>query len=221
MSAGRHDQRFAAVRQVLPDLLGHERHERVEQPQRAFQRVGERRRTAPSPSSSPQAHLGDLEVPVAILRPEEVVDLPPRLAELIVLHQPRDLGVEACSPAENPAVGERHCGLRAARRAAVGIARPSRPSCSPMDEARRVPDLVGEVAVRLDARWRSASCRCRARRRDQREAQGVGAVLVRDLERVEHVALVLLILLALLVAHQCRAGRRCGTALADEARCPT
>ena len=54
-----------------------------------------------------QLRLGDLQIPVAVLRPEEVVDLPTRLAELVVLHQPRDLACEALRPAEDPAVGQR------------------------------------------------------------------------------------------------------------------
>ena len=45
-----------------------------------------------------QLDLGDLQIPVAVLRPDEVVDLPTRLAELVLVHQPRDLGGRGAAP---------------------------------------------------------------------------------------------------------------------------
>ena len=53
-----------------------------------------------------QPQLGDLQEPVAVLSPEEVVDLPPRLAVLEVLQQPVDVGGEAAETAEDPALRE-------------------------------------------------------------------------------------------------------------------
>ena len=39
--------------------------------------------------------LGHLDEPIAILAPQEVVDLPPRLAEVVILKKASDLGDEA------------------------------------------------------------------------------------------------------------------------------
>ena len=60
-------------RSALPELLGDERHERVEQPQAVVEHVGEH---AQRPLvAGVEAHLRHLDVPVAELVPEEVLDL--------------------------------------------------------------------------------------------------------------------------------------------------
>src|SRR5207245_1204768 len=68
------------------------------------------------------------------------------------------------------------------------------------DQARGVPDLVGEVPVALDALLGDPDVATLSERR-QREAEGVGPILLHDHERVGDVALRLGHLLAFGVAH--------------------
>ena len=79
---GRDDDGLAGPGQVLPDLLGDEGHEGMEQLQDAVEGVGQHglgRRVALA-----QADLGELDVPVAELVPDEMVDEVGRLVELVL-----------------------------------------------------------------------------------------------------------------------------------------
>src|SRR5579862_9960336 len=62
-----------------------------------------------------QLCLGDLDIPVAVFRPEEVIDLAACLAKLIVVNQARDLADQSRAAADDPAVGQR-LGLKSAQR---------------------------------------------------------------------------------------------------------
>mmetsp|Transcript_32697 Transcript_32697/g.75035 ORF Transcript_32697/g.75035 Transcript_32697/m.75035 type:complete len:282 (-) Transcript_32697:1660-2505(-) len=84
--AGHHERR-PIVRQPLPQLLGDEGHERVEQTEARVEHVDERapglclrRRVVRA-----DALLGDLDVPVGVLVPQEGVDRLPRGAKVIVV----------------------------------------------------------------------------------------------------------------------------------------
>jgi hypothetical protein len=68
-------------------------------------------------------------------------------------------------------------------------------------EPRRVPDLVHERGVALDARLAERDVAA-GRGDGEREAQRVGAHFVDDVERIDDVALRLRHLLPLLVAHE-------------------
>ena len=83
-----------------------------------------------------------------------------------------------------------------------GIEAGDRPAFVHLGVARRVPQLGGEVAVTLDAVLRHLDVATLGRQRGQGEAQGVGAVFVDQLQRVDDVALGLRHLLPVLVAHQ-------------------
>ena len=72
------------------------------------------------------------------------------------------------------------------------------------DEARGVPDLVGEGARGRQPIVRQNQVAALHRQLREREAHRVGAVLVHDFERIDHVAARLGHLLAVLVAHQRR-----------------
>ena len=88
-----------------------------------------------------QTGLGDLQVPVAQLVPDEAVEQPGHVVEVVALVQAGDLLGHRRQPAEDPAVGhggQLHLGLGVRMRAV-------------QHEARGVPDLVGEVAPHLDA----------------------------------------------------------------------
>ena len=72
-----------AGRVVRPDLLGDEGHERVQQREHPLQRVEQRRRDLGL--ALVEARLGDLQVPVAELRPEERVGLLGGVGEVVGL----------------------------------------------------------------------------------------------------------------------------------------
>ena len=129
--------------QALPDLLGHERHDRVEQ---AAEAVEQRRQHALGDRAGrrvAEPALDELEVPVAEVAPGEVAELPGRLGELELLE------------------------VRSSRRAIVR-SRPSRIQRSSIGRSSRsiggrlvalqvhqgepggVPELVGEVAPLLE-----------------------------------------------------------------------
>ena len=78
------------VRQALPDRLGDEGHDRVQQSHVAFEHPGERPpgRRRPRRRASPRVRsggLGELQVPVAVLAPDRLVEQAGDLAELVVL----------------------------------------------------------------------------------------------------------------------------------------
>ena len=133
---GASDDGLAGPGQVLPDLLGDEGHERVEEPQDAVERVGEHGLGRRVPFAQPD--LGELDVPVAELVPDEMVDEIGRLVELVVSEARVERGRDRAQPAADPAVGERELGLPDLGTLGLEVHQ---------DEARGVPDLVGEGLV--------------------------------------------------------------------------
>ena len=101
--------RPARPRQVLPDLLGDEGHERMEEPQDAVEGVGQD--GLGRAVAFPEPDLGELDVPVAELVPDEVVDEVGRLVELVLLQARVELRRDLGQAAPDPAVGERQLGL--------------------------------------------------------------------------------------------------------------
>ena len=70
------------------------------------------------------------------------------------------------------------------------------------DEARRVPQFVGERAIAVRAVGVERDVRSRRGLRRQREAHGIGAVAFSDLDGVDHVAFRLGHLLPVGIAYQ-------------------
>ena len=66
--------------EVLPDLLGYERHERVQQSQHTLQHVRQHPARLVIPVA--QAHFREFDVPVGEVAPDEIVQHALRLAEL-------------------------------------------------------------------------------------------------------------------------------------------
>ena len=194
---GRRDERAGpALVEAAPELLGDEGHEGVEQAQDGVQHPGGGGAgLRPGRAVGTGQHrLGELQIPVAEDIPGEVVDRARRRVEAV--------GVEGCGhgagrtrglahdPAVDPALGLR--GIEAGdRRTAIGLA-----------EARRVPELGGEVAVAGDAALGELDVAPLRLHRGEGEAQRIGAVGLDQRQRVDHVALALGHLLPLLVAHQ-------------------
>ena len=138
-----------------------------------------------------QIGLGELDVPVAELAPEERVELASHLAELIRLDATRHLLGKARETAEDPRVGLRaRNGLT--RREAVEVAE---------HETARVPDLRHERTRLLGARAADELVRLLVDigveahvlvvgdKRQQVEAHRVGAVHGDEVHRIDAVAL--------------------------------
>ena len=60
--------------QILPDLFGNEGHKGMQQPQRAFENVGQGRKRRRA-IGRPEPELGHFDVPIAVIVPEEVIEL--------------------------------------------------------------------------------------------------------------------------------------------------
>ena len=178
------DQQVRIVRSVgqgAPELLRHERHDRVEQAQVRVQRLDERppRRLARLGGQRVvgQPDLRELEAPVAELRPDAVVQRPGDLAELVVGDRPVHLGGRRRRPRQDPALGraEQRAAIRCNARRAVPGSTPGRaPSTnrvafqSLLAKFRRVLDLLLAESL-VDARRRAV---------DQREPHRVRTGLV-------------------------------------------
>ena len=127
-----------------------------------------------------EGQLRDLQIPVAELVPQELVQHGGRVAEPVFLERRASLGDGRRQPALDPDVGERRWRLLGQRRVESAQIRE--------DQARGVPDLVGEVPVALDALLGDPDVATLSERRE-REAEGVGPVLLHDHDRVGDVAL--------------------------------
>ena len=184
-------------RQLLPDLLGDERDNRVQQAHhRVVHLQQHRHRRVPLGAARLQVRLDDLDVPVRVLVPEEVIEAVGGGVEPVApeprVHFPDDL----VQPVQDPAVDRRQVSRRRHRRPLRQFADRHQ------HEARRVPDLVDELAVPLHPLLREDDVHAGRRHGRQREPERVGADVVHDLERVDDVAARLAHLLPVLVAHE-------------------
>ena len=200
----RHGPRLADQRAVLgtmaslvPDLLGDERHHRMEQLSRLAQHEGRdgARLILLGTVGALQSGFAELDVPVADDAPDKFVERRRRVVQAILCQRMVDGVVGTCQLSKYPLVDGK---LRARR-----IETLRQHSAIHLREAGRVPELGGEVARSLDPGRRQAQTAGRGRRhRRHREAQRVGTVFVDQLQRVDDVALGLGHLLTLLVRHQ-------------------
>mmetsp|Transcript_23386 Transcript_23386/g.39949 ORF Transcript_23386/g.39949 Transcript_23386/m.39949 type:complete len:383 (-) Transcript_23386:1299-2447(-) len=150
--------------------------------------------------------LGDLNVPVCILVPQKCVDSLASGAEVVGLELPGHGGDQPVATRDHPALGE------GKGRNLLLAHRPTHSECSTLvgrqvvqahhEEARRVPQLVGKVAVALDLLHRERYVLTRRHAGDERQTECIGAVQRDGLQRVDDVALRLRHLLALPVTHE-------------------
>src|SRR5690348_6634268 len=170
-------QVIARSGQPGPQLLGDERHERVEQPQQRVE--AEVRDVLRRGVAITKAVLHRLEVPVAQLVPREAVGRVDRVLE----HEPLDAGGHVArgraEPGENPAILEVVAGIDRARRVE------RRRAGGGQDQPRGVPQLVAEAPVALDPALVEANVLARHRDRGRPGPQRVGAVLGDERPRVD------------------------------------
>ena len=180
--------------QGLPDLLGDEGHEGVHQLQDLGQHIEQHllRAELGLLVLAVEAGLGQLDIPVAVAVPDEVVDLARGHAQLVAVHVLADLFDHVVELGEDPLVldlqllgqlvfvdGEVH-----------------------HHKAAGVPELVAEVAHGLALLHVEAHVVAGGVAGDEVVAQRVRAVLLHDLQRVDAVAEGLGHLAALAVAHE-------------------
>ena len=197
---GRHRQQRGALRPFLrgdaPQLLGDERHERVQKLEDLVARPGGHRLRLRDCTRRParQDGLGKLQVPVAVDVPDEPVGRLGRLVETEGVERLGDLAAGLLQFVRDPAVERLLGGGRIERRHGHAVVH--------LGKARRVPDLGREIAIALDALGRELDVAALRRHGGEREAQRVGAVLIDQAERIDDIALRLRHLGAALVAHQ-------------------
>ncbi len=91
-----------------------------------------------------ETYFGYLDVPVAELTPQEIVDLPPRLTELIGINEAGDIDYQPIVTAHNPMIGQ-------GERSHIPRAPAEGETVAQIvhHKAGRVPYLVGEIAIGL------------------------------------------------------------------------
>ena len=137
---------FGDAGEPVPDLLGDERDERVEEPQHPVQHVDEHRARGVTALGvrALQRGLGELDVPVAEGVPGELVEGRGGLGELEAAQRVVHLGRDPLGAREDPPVSHRQRSL--AQRAVPGVEVPE----VQQQEARGVPQLVVERLVPVD-----------------------------------------------------------------------
>ncbi len=201
----RHHHRVAAG-QRRPQLVGDERHQRMDQPEQLVEHVpedaaGQVRRGL---VGAVQRRLGQLQVPVAELIPGEVVQDLADLRELELLEQRVRLGYHGGQPGQDPPVRDAEPGpVRRGQRDLVPVARRGA-GVHAVDEREpgRVPELVAEIARPGHPFLAERHVAARARAPGQREAGRVSPEPGDPVERVDGVSARLGHLLALRVPDQ-------------------
>ena len=91
----RDDKQLPAIGQVAPDLLGHERHDRMGRASTCSSTKS--RFAAASSIAVVEARLDDLQIPVAELRPEERVEVQDRVGEVVIVDALATDSIALCS----------------------------------------------------------------------------------------------------------------------------
>ena len=190
-------QRPVPVGHLRVQLLGDERHHRMEHEQDLVQSpggggagLGLRRGAAAA-----EGRLGELQVPVTEGAPGELIKRGGKFVESIGFQRRRSLLGRFGHLADEPTVDR----LQAARR----IEASHRGAAVHLAEPRGIPQLGAEIAIAFDPALRHLHVVPLDGERGQGKTQGVGAVGVDQPQRVDDVALGLGHLLALLVTDQC------------------
>ena len=184
------------MRDGLPDFLCDERHERVQEAQELVKHIHQHllRGQLALFVLAIQSCLGQLDIPVTVRVPDEVIDLGGGHAQLVRIHILRDLFDERIELGQHPFVLDLQ----------VGGIRKAVFFDGQVHEhiAARIPDLVGEIAHGLalfDVEAHIVAGRVAG---DEVKAQGVCAVFLGHFQRVDAVAEGLGHLAALVVADE-------------------
>ena len=182
------------MRQRLPDLLGDKRHERVQELEDIRQDIQQHllRAAGAALVAAVETGLGELDIPVAVRVPDEIVDLRRGDADLVLIEVLAHFLRERVELREHPLV------LKLERLGQLVFV----DGKVHHHKARGVPELVGEIAHGAALLNVEAHIVAGAVARDEVEAQRIGAVGVGHLERVDAVAEGLGHFASLIVAHE-------------------
>ena len=185
------------VAHAVPQFLGQERHEGVQQAQGRREGVVHHLERMPLLLRRPlvERRLGIFDVPVAEGVPEEIVQRQRRVVEAVALQVVVHGGDGLVQLGQQVLVVGRQ------RRRIEGEVAHIEPLRVHLHEAGGVPYLGAEVAADLELFVRDVDILPRGRNHQQRETQGVGAVFLDNVERIDGIAEALGHLAALVVAH--------------------
>ena len=155
---------------MRPKLLGHERHERMQQLDDFVEDKGGRGAglVLGRPVRALQERLGEFEIPVAKNIPDETIGGVGGVVETIGFDRRGDFGNGLGGLADDPAV-ERD--LDSSR-----IERGLPHAAVHLGETRRVPEFRSEIAIAFDALRRELDVASLRRHGGEREAQRIGAI---------------------------------------------
>ncbi len=183
---GRHGQAGAAApgqrRDGLPEFFGDEGHDGVGQTQHSFQRAhqGAAGCALLLRRAMGDLGLGDFQIPVAILIPDELVDGLGGEVQAVVGKALRHLLFGALQLRGDPAVGGAEVHIAVGAAVAATLIHATVEGFESIDlhqhKARGVPQLVAEIAVALAALGVEVDIAAQRGHRGKSEAQGVSAV---------------------------------------------
>ena len=188
------------LRQPVPQLLGEKRHQGMQQPQRRLEHC---KKIAPRRYGYFSVRVGHrrlhpLDIPIAEIAPEEVIDDVRGVMKTKILQRIIDPGDGFSQPRENPAVRQSDSTASRIRRGGANLGRGQfldAHSGSSLkflqideDESRRIPDFVGKGLVPRNSLFAQRDIRARRGFNGQRETQRVCAKAFHPLERVNDVA---------------------------------
>jgi hypothetical protein len=126
-------------------------------------------------------HLGDLQVPVAVLVPDELVDRVGHVVQAVFGEALGHLGLGLLQQRDDPAVGAAELQVAVGRAADLAVVLRVLQQAAVLafavhqHEARGVPELVAEVAVALAALGVEVDAAAQRGQRGEGEAQRIGA----------------------------------------------
>ena len=190
------NQELACVGNRLPDLLGDERHERVQEAQRLIKDIDQNllRGKLTLFVLAVKTRLRELNIPVAVGVPDEIINLAGRNADLVRVEICRDLANERVEFRQDPHV----LLLQVLPGGKAGLANGEVHE----DIAACIPDLVCKVPHRLALFHIEAHVVAGRVAGDEVEAQRVCAVFFGHLEGVDAVAKRLGHFSSLVIAHE-------------------
>jgi hypothetical protein len=136
--------------QALPDVFGDERHDGMEEPERHLEHMGEKETTGLGCSRilrSRKPDLDKLKVPIAVLVPEELIDVGGSIAKPIILQclgYRRDHVLKA---AQDPSIRKIRRGRQLSSPQTIRITLGEMHAHKPIG----IPDLVAEVAISFNS----------------------------------------------------------------------
>src|SRR5262249_13929167 len=128
--------------QPLPDLLGHKRNDRVQQPAKCVEHSGENALRIWLRVSVTEPSFYEFEIPIAEITPGEITEATSSFGELELIEIGSHFLDRAIQAIENPAIlNRKRFRIKRCRRVAFKIHE---------RQPRGIPELIGEIAALLE-----------------------------------------------------------------------